>query len=174
MVHGNCLAHTFKQSLALTSALLLSACAGYSFNINDNPVYQPPSLFSDFRIEDAALADCVQQTIEDRRVTRAEDLTQLNCSSAGITRLDGLETFTGLKAVSLADNDLDNVDALRQLTRLELLYLQDNRITSVEALLPLLRLQELDLRGNNHLQCNDARQLADNVEKRARLPESCR
>lgn len=174
MVHSNCFAHTFRYGLLLSATALLSACAGYAFNINDNPIYNPPSLFSDFRLEDRALDDCVQQTIEDRRVTRAADLTQLNCSSAGITSLEGLETFTGLKAISLASNELETVEELQKLTRLELVYLRDNPLRSVEPLLTLLRLKEVDLRGNEALACGDARQLADNIEGTARLPKHCR
>lgn len=177
MSHGNCLTHTFEQSLRagvfLAATLLLSGCAGYAFNINDNPVYKPPSLFSAYRIEDRALADCVQQSIEDQRVTEAAQLTQLNCSSAGISSLHGLGTFTGLKAVSLADNQLENIEELSELSRLEILILKDNQIASAEPLLPLLRLQELDLRNNDSLECRDARQLADNIEGKVRLPEAC-
>lgn len=177
MVHGNCLAHTFEQSfragMFLAGVCLLKGCSGYAFNINDNPVYRPPSLFSAYRIEDRALADCVQQSIEDQRVTEAGQLTQLNCSSAGISTLDGLGTFTGLKAISLADNQLETIEELSQLSRLEILVLKNNQIVSAEPLLALLRLKELDLQGNEALECRDAQQLANNNEGKVSLPEDC-
>lgn len=173
MVHSNSLAHTFRIWMILMTATALTACTGYAVSINDNPVYEPPTLFTDFRIPDPALHDCVQQTIEDRQVTEATQLTQLNCSSAGIRSLAGLSTFTALRAISLNDNRLEEIDTLRSLSRLENLFLKDNQIKSAEPLLSLLRLKEVDLRGNAALDCRDARQLADNVEGKVRLPEHC-
>ncbi len=174
MVHSKSVTHTFRIWMFFMTATTLSACAGYAVSINDNPVYNPPSLFSDFRLADPALHDCVQQTIEDQQVTEAAQLTRLNCSSAGISSLKGLATFTGLRAISLNDNQLTEVDALKPLSRLEILQLKDNDIGLVEPLLTLLRLKELDLRGNKALACGDARQLARHSEGVVQLPEHCK
>lgn len=173
MVHSNSLAHTFRFLMVFVTSSVLSACSGYSVSVNDNPVYNPPSLFSEFRLTDPALHECVQQTIEDQQVTQAEALTQLNCSSAGIQSLEGLARFTGLKAISLNDNDITTLDSLKALTRLEVLLLRGNRVESAEPLLRLLRLKELDLRDNSALACGDAQQLADNLEGDIKLPEHC-
>ncbi len=173
MVHSNSLAHTFRIWMILMTATALTACTGYAVSINDNPVYNPPTLLTDFRLPDAALHDCVQQTIEDQQVTEATQLTQLNCSSAGIESLAGLSTFTALRAISLNDNPLEDVAELRTLSRLEVLLLENNQIRSAEPLLSLLRLKEVDLRGNTALECRDARQLADNAEGKVHLPEHC-
>lgn len=178
MVHSKSLAHTSHILTILTSfalsAMLLSACSGYSVSINDNPVYNPPSLFTDFRLVDGALHDCIQQTIEDQQITEASQLTQINCSSAGIDTLEGLSAFPALRAISLNDNGITDLSHLKPLSRLEILLLEDNDIRSAEPLLALLRLEELDLSGNPNLACGDARQLRDNSEGEVVLPEHCR
>lgn len=173
MVHSNSVAHSLRILMILMTAATLGACSGYAVSINDNPVYNPPTLFTDFRLPDPALHDCVQQTIEDQEVTQATQLTQLNCSSAGIESLEGLATFNALQAISLNDNQLEQVDALKALTRLEILLLRDNEISSATPMLSLLRLKELDLRGNGTLGCGDAQQLAQHSEGKVRLPEHC-
>lgn len=178
MVHSKSLAHTSRILTILTSvalsAALLSACSGYAVTINNNPVYNPPALFTDFRLVDGALHDCVQQTIEDQQITQASQLTQINCSSAGISTLEGLSAFPALRAISLNDNAITDLSHLKPLSRLEILLLEDNDIRSAEPLLTLLRLEELDLSGNPNLACGDARQLKDNSEGEVVLPEHCR
>lgn len=174
MVHSNSLAHTSGILTTLFSAVLLSACTGYSVSVNDNPVYNPPTLFTDFRLVDSALHDCVQQTIEDRQITQASQLTQLNCSSAGIETLEGISAFPALRAISLKDNAITDLSYLKPLSRLEILLLEDNDVKSAAPLLTLLRLEELELSGNTSLACGDAQQLKDNSEGEVTLPQHCR
>lgn len=166
----------FNHSSGLLPALLLltTGCADYSISVNEQPMYNPPVLFTDFQLADAALETCVQQTIEDQQVTRAGELTRLNCSSAGIESLEGLSRFAGLKAVNLDDNGIADISPLETLSRLEVLQLKNNRISSAEPLLALLQMRELDLRGNEALKCGDARQLTEQSEAEVRLPEHCR
>lgn len=158
---------------SLLCGLTLTACTGYSFHFNQTEVYTPPALFSDYSIADSALHTCVEQTIKDARVSRVEQLTRLNCSSAGIESLEGLERFRHLAQLNLAGNRLTRVETLEQLSRLEVLVLRDNRLQSPEPLLGLLRLTEADLSGNPDLECSDARQLADNMAGTAILPAHC-
>ncbi len=169
MVHSNSLAHTLGILTTLFSAALLSACSGYAVSINDNlqPSFSLPFV-------DTALHDCVQQTIEDQRITEASQLTQLNCSSAGIETLKGLSAFPALRALSLKDNEITDLSPLKPLSRLEILLLEDNDIRSAAPLLTLLRLEELELSGNPNLACGDARQLRDNSEGEIVLPKHCR
>ena len=51
-----------------TLVALLSACADYEFRVNERVVYTPLPLFSDFTVSDAALHNCLVQTIEDLNV----------------------------------------------------------------------------------------------------------
>lgn len=158
---------------ALLCSITLSACTGYSFSFNENTVYTPPSLFSDYKIADQALRNCVEQTIKDQEVVKADQLTLLNCSSAGIEDLTGLGRFNQLTLLNLANNELTTLEELDKVTRLEELVLRDNRLQSVEPLLKLVRLVKLDLRGNPDLACTDLRQMASSLEGEVIIPEQC-
>lgn len=138
-------------SIAMLSAVLLAGCENYTYTLNEQPVFTPPSLFTDYQVADRGLANCLNQAIQDQKATKARDLTLLNCSSAGITNLQGVEIFTGLTHVNLADNDLREIQ-------------------------PLLYLPQLDtvlLTGNNQLRCEDAKLLAKQVRGEIRLPDHC-
>jgi len=124
----------FRRYFYLVICALLTACADYSFNINNNPVYTPPRLFTDFAITDPELRDCIQQTISDQKITASEDLESLTCSHAGVTSLDGISQFSRLTRINLRSNQIENVDELLQLTYLEELDISDNQIESCQAL----------------------------------------
>lgn len=158
---------------ALLCSLTLSACTGYSFSINENEVYTPPPLFSDYTIADPALRDCVEQSIKDQNVVKAEQLKLLNCSSAGIEDLTGLGRFSHITQLNLANNELRQVGELTRLSRLEELVLRNNRLQSAEPLLKLVRLTKLDVRGNPDLECTDLRQMANSLEGEIVIPEQC-
>lgn len=173
MVHSNSTVHSFFRWLLPATFLALGGCAGYTFNVNDNPVYNPPTLFSDYRIEDEALNACVEQAINDQKITLAGQLRQLNCSSAEIKTLSGLSRFTGLEALSLNGNRIANLETLNGLSRLEILQIRNNRVSSTAPLRSLERLKEVDLRGNDALECGAAQELAQKVDGKVRLPGHC-
>lgn len=173
MVHSNKTVHSFLRWLLPASFLALGGCAGYTFNVNDNPVYNPPALFSDYRIEDEGLNACVEQAIDDRQVTLAGQLRQLNCSSAEIKTLSGLSRFNGLEALSLEGNQISNLEGLKGLSQLEILQIRNNRVSSTAPLRSLERLKELDLRGNDSLECGEAQKLAKEIDGKVRLPKHC-
>lgn len=104
----------------------LSACDRYTVTFNDAPVYKPATLFSDYKIVDSALATCLAQTISDKKITKASQLRTLRCSHANIAKLDGLEIFTRLEHLDLADNQLTNINILNQLLNLSLLNVAGN------------------------------------------------
>ncbi len=157
----------------LLCSLTLSACTGYSFSFNENTIYTPSPLLSDYKIADPALHECVQQTITDQKIVKADQLRLLNCSNAGIKALTGLGHFNQLTQLNLANNELTTVDELGKLTRLEVLVLRNNRLKSVEPLLKLVRLTKLDLRGNPDLGCTDLRQMASSLEGEVVIPVQC-
>jgi len=164
----------FSRLLTAIALMLvaLTGCARYSVTVNELPVYEPAALFSDFNIDDRALFVCVQQTIEDKGITRAEQLTVLNCSHAGIASLQGLARFTLLEELNLADNKLNDIHVLQDVARLRKLDLRGNRLTSANALLSLSNLEQVDLSGNDVLACPEARAVAKVVAK-TRLPTHC-
>ncbi|MEN0038814.1 MAG: leucine-rich repeat domain-containing protein, partial [Cellvibrio sp.] len=112
----------------LATSLLTAGCKNYSVSVNENVVYMPPSIFKDYQLADSLLHDCVEQTIYDLRITKAEDLTRLNCSNAGIKSLAGLDKFFALTELNLADNQLADITEIGKLGRLEKLFLTNNKI----------------------------------------------
>jgi Leucine-rich repeat (LRR) protein len=156
--------------------LLISGCKNYSVSVNDNLVYIPPSIFKDYSIADQRLFDCVQQTIFDKNITRAEDLTTLNCSNAGIRSLQGLEKFFALVDVNLAENQIADITTIGALARLENLKLNDNQIVNPSPLLQLLHIKQLELQGNPTLDCRELKQVVTNLIKtgaKITVPQHC-
>ncbi|HWV15165.1 MAG TPA: leucine-rich repeat domain-containing protein [Cellvibrio sp.] len=155
----------------------LSACRTYSVSLNDKLVYTPLPLFKDYQIADENLRNCVEQTISDKQIVKAEQLKQLNCSNAGIASLAGLETFTALEQLNLEENALTRVQQLSHLPRLKVLSLRHNNLIQAESLLQLLHLTTLDLSENKNLPCGDLQQLVANFRKgelTVTLPEQCK
>jgi Leucine-rich repeat (LRR) protein len=109
--------------------LLLSACSSlkdYDVTLNDRVVYSPRPLAVDPAVVDPALADCIAQTLADQAIKSPDKLTDLNCSNAGIARLDGIGVYRRLRQLGLAGNALQSVAPLAGLAELTLLDLSDN------------------------------------------------
>ncbi|AFU98300.1 leucine-rich repeat domain-containing protein [Simiduia agarivorans] len=154
-------------------AVLLVACQGYEVSVNERQVYTPLPLFTQFRVADPNLQECIDQHIEDKQITRAIQLERLNCRHAGITQLAGIETFAGLQELDLSDNALQSATELGNLSRLTWLNLANNQLTSAAPLLTLLRLTDLDLTGNADLDCTDLKQLGQVQSVRMVRPGHC-
>jgi len=160
---------------ALCTSLFFTGCNDFAVSLNEKEIYTPPAIFTDYTIADSRLDACVEQTISDARITSPEQLTRLNCSNAGITSLDGLETFYALEELNLADNKLVRIDRLENMSRLKVLILSNNQLTSAAPLLHLLHLKQLHIDSNNALACSDLHQLASNFDRTLNLalPEQC-
>lgn len=117
---------TSLKCICVALSLTLSGCGPYAFTLNERPIYTPPPLFSHYDLSDRNLHNCVQQTIADQRVTKAEALKRLECTYGGIETLEGLEVFTGLRQLNLAHNNLGDVAPLLKLPALERVRLTDN------------------------------------------------
>jgi Leucine-rich repeat (LRR) protein len=164
-------------SFLVAGSFLVMGCKNYSVNVNENVVYTPPSIFKGYQITDTKLRDCVEQTIFDQHITKAEDLTRLNCSNAGIASLAGLETFFALKELNLTNNKVTDINTIGQLGRLEKLMLGNNKIRNASPLLHLLHLKQLDVKENPQMECKDLKQLARNLtdqKTEITLPGQCR
>lgn len=171
----------YSKSLSAIGGLFLVAiiagCKSYSVSLNNNMVYTPASLFKDFTIVDTHLRACVEQTIIDNHITKAEDLKQLNCSHAGIASLAGLEKFYSIEQLNLSENTLQSIAQLSNFSQLKVLILRKNNLTSAEPLLHMLALQELDISDNAKLACGDLKQFARNTYQgklKLTLPEQCK
>ena len=160
----------------LVTSLLTTGCKNYSVSVNENVVYTPPSLFKDYQLADSQLHNCVEQTIVDLHITKAEELTRLNCSNAGIKSLAGLNKFFALKELNLADNQLADISEIGNLGRLEKLVLTNNKIKNPAPLLHLLHIAQLQLGDNPQMTCNDLQQLQKNLKNQTldiALPKQC-
>ena len=156
---------------------LVVGCKTYSVSLNNNVVYTPPSLFKDFTIVDTHLRACVEQTIIDNHITKADDLKQLNCSHAGIRSLAGIEKFYAIEQLNLAENSLQSFAELSNFSQLGILILRKNNLTNAEPLLRMLALRELDISDNAKLACGDVKQFTKNAHQgnlKLILPEQCK
>lgn len=163
----------FAFTLLLTVSLLLSACKGYQYTFNETVVRSPTPLYTDFQVADPNLKNCLDQALQDILATAPDQLTQLNCSHAGIETLEGLQVFHKLQKINLSHNNLSDIKALGLMGQIELLLLSDNQLESVTEILTLPKLQRLDLSNNPHMRCTDARQLQKNYSGELQLPEHC-
>lgn len=168
---------TFFKLICIFFTSVLAGCKTYSVSVNNNLVYTPPSIFKNFSIADANLRACVEQTILDKRITKAEELKQLNCSHAGIKSLAGLEAFYAIEQLNLAENALQSITPLTTISALKVLILRKNNLTNAEPLLHLMALQEVDVSENENMNCRDLTQLATNFahdKLKLTLPQHCR
>ncbi len=165
------------RTCGLFAIFLVAGCKTYSVSLNNNVVYTPAPLFKDFVIDDVHLRNCVEQTITDEKITKAENLKQLNCSHAGIRSLNGLEKFHQIEQLNLAENALQSIAPLSNFSQLRVLILRKNNLTSAEPILRMLALRELDISDNAKLSCGDLKQAAANFHKgdlKLVLPEQCK
>ena len=166
---------SYRRPVTCLFALLLvslSGCENFDFTVNEKVVFTPRELFHDFDVADEALRDCITQTIADNSISAASQLTDLNCSNAGIADLDGLAQFTGLLKLRLSSNAVRNLVELESLTSLQELYLDHNQVVDPVPLYKLPALRFVDLSRNPDLQCPSSGGLV-RVETLA-LPRHCR
>ncbi len=158
--------------LFIFSPVLLGACSSYDLTVNDRVVYTPRPLFSDYSIEDPALADCVARAIAEYKVSSAAQLQELDCPGAAVASLKGLATFTALSRIELSHNEITDLAPLSAITSLQELYLNGNRVIDPIPLYRLPALAVLDLRGNGSLRCPD--QAALITLESLLLPQHCK
>ncbi len=143
----------FKTVLASAILLVVASCTDYQFKINDRVVYTPAPLYTEYEIPDEALRKCVKQHVGDGAITNASQLTDLNCSHADVTSLEGIEVFTALARLKLASNAVTSVGPLATLSQLTDIYLEGNSIRSLLPLRGLAELVYLNVAGNIQLVC---------------------
>ena len=76
--------HRLVSLFIIPVCFLLGACQGYDVKVNEKVVYAPTPLFRDYTVPDPGLNGCLEQAINDDVITRAQQLTTLDCSFAGI------------------------------------------------------------------------------------------
>ncbi|UTF61061.1 leucine-rich repeat domain-containing protein [Gilvimarinus sp. DA14] len=164
---------TLIRAAALT---LIGGCSQYDISVNDNVVYTPKPLLKESSISDENLKTCIEQAIQDRKVTAVSQLTRLQCSHAGVTNLAGLERYFAIAELDLADNQITDISTLGRLGKLTLLHLENNHISDAAPLLSLIKLTDVNLEGNSDVQCRDLQQVKQAVTENngsILLPEHC-
>tara|TARA_R110000772_G_scaffold267428_1_gene391465 strand:+ start:16311 stop:16802 length:492 start_codon:yes stop_codon:yes gene_type:complete len=131
----------------------LAACQQYDFSVNERVVYSPRPLLTDFRIEDPALRSCIEQAINDNKISSVGELQTLDCSGAGVRSLNGLGRFSSLSWLNLGGNALQDIRELVALLELRSVLLDDNRIEDASPLYRLPELAVVNLEGNSGLRC---------------------
>ncbi len=167
---NHCLKY-FQKGLGILLSFGLASCADYSISVNDNTVYDPPKIFTQFRVADSNLQRCIDETIKEEKITNAKQLRNLQCPNKDIQVLDGLAIFSELKILGLAGNPLKNIDDVAALKLLEQLDLQASgtiQLTKISG----LKLDYLNLSENPDLHCDDFQQLMD--IKSLIKPEHCK
>lgn len=159
--------------LFFTLLLLLSACSDYSLTVNEQVVYTPPRIFTDFRLKDLELQRCVDQSIGEDGITAAKQLERLQCPGKAIVSVEGLELFSELKVLGLEHNALTDITSLGQLTKLEQLNLADNALVDVSVLQILNKLHYLNLSENSALDCSGLSGIALPKEGKLLRPNHC-
>lgn len=113
---------------------ILAGCQGYAYSVNEQAVYTPAQLFSDFQVPDTNLSTCIRQSIADQKAIKAQQLTSLRCSHAGISSLLGIEQFPGLTQIDLRGNPINSFSPLLSLPSLREVYLESENASHCEPL----------------------------------------
>jgi Leucine-rich repeat (LRR) protein len=161
-------------ALLLVASMLLGACADYQFRVNDKVLYTPDILFTAYDIVDQNLRECVRQHVSDGSVSAAVQLTDLNCSHAGISDLQGIQIFSGLTHIKLSSNAISDISPLSGLLVLGELYLDGNEIASLSPIRALPKLSYLNVAGNTLINCTELTNMAESPGLKLVMPEHCR
>jgi len=126
-----------RYGFIILISYVISGCADYAVTFNNKAIITPVALYQSEKIIDNALRNCIEHTIGHQKITDPKMLRTLDCSHAGIEKLDGIQQFLYLSKVRLKNNNL-------------------------AGLAPLLLLDKLtvaDLSNNTNIDCDDLRQL---------------
>ena len=130
---------------------LISGCADYAVTFNNKSIITPIALYQSKKIIDNALRNCIEHTIVDQKITDPKTLKVLDCSHAGIVKLDGIQQFLHLSEVRLKNNSLEGIAPLLLLDKLTL----------------------ADLNNNANIDCDDLTQLRNRGSIKSLLSNTC-
>ena len=144
---------TIVSLLLITLCTCATSCHRYSISLNDQVLHEPAGLFRDFKVADKNLHNCIKDTIQNLRLTKAEQLTKLLCPSNNIYSVAGIEKFLWLKVLGLKSNQLSDISSIAELKQLEQLDLSNNKISNALPINGLIKLKLLKLENNPSLDC---------------------
>ncbi len=149
----------------------ITACSRYSVSVNNNLVYEPPGLFNDYTVKDPALASCIDATITENNLTAAEQLRRLVCPPGNIRSIEGIESFTAIEYLGLANNHVTDLHPIAVLTQIKQLNVKNNDIRNFTPATSLETLSFLDSHGNIHANCDSLK--ATRKTLTIKLPSHC-
>ena len=139
--------------LMICLTLPLFSCSDYSLTFNQQVLYTPPVIFTDFHLADLNLQRCADHTIAESKITSARQMQSLLCPEKDIQSLEGIGVFSDLKILGLQGNKLNSLNPLESLQQLEQLNLANNQLTDIAALQSLTSLRYLNLLDNLEINC---------------------
>ncbi len=148
-----------------------TSCSRYSVSVNNSVIYEPPGLFSDYAVKDPSLASCIDATITENNLTAAEQLQRLVCPPGEIVSLEGIEPFTSIEYLGLANNQLSDLTPISTLSQMKQLNVENNDIRDFTPATSLERLNFLDSYGNIHANCDSLK--ATRKTLAIKLPSHC-
>ena len=140
-----------RYGFIMLMVVLLSGCANYAVTLNNKSIITPTVLYQTKKIIDNAFNECVKQTIIDKQIKHPQTLKTIDCSHAGIEKLDGIQQFFALSEVRF----------------------QNNNLTSLTPLFFLDELTLVDLHNNTNIDCADLRQLRRRASIKALVGNIC-
>ncbi len=150
---------------------VVSGCSRYVVSINENVVYTPPKLFSEYSIADESLKSCIQSTISESNISSADQLTKLICPPGNISNLIGIEQFPAIEYLGLSDNTIRDVGPLVALKDLKQIDISENMVVDFSVFESLDYLSLMDAKGNAEADCST---LLLTNDASIRLPKHCK
>ncbi len=161
----------FKGIMACVIYTVITSCSRYSVSVNNNVVYEPPGLFSNYIVKDPSLASCIDATIAENNLTAAEQLQRLVCPPGEIISLEGIESFTAIEYLGLENNQIVDLHPISALSQIKQLNVKDNDIRNFTPATSLERLKFLDSHGNIHANCDSLKTTRKTLT--IKLPSHC-
>lgn len=160
-----------KILCAAILANLLTSCAKYSVAVNENTIYTPPPIFTAFSTPDRNLQRCIDATIKENHLTKAEQLKRLFCPNSDIKNLNGIEVFKGIVVLDLSNNQIEDISPIKALENIKQVNLAGNTIKTLTPLAANKKLEQILITNNTTLACESA--LPFKHIKELSLPKHC-
>jgi len=143
----------FLKLIAIIPLFICTSCKNYSVSLNQNEIYNPVKVFTDFKLIDTALQQCVDRIIKENKLTKPEQLQSVICGPTGIVTLEGLAFFDSITHLGVRDNKVANIEAISHLKQLKQLDISNNLIKDISPIFTLETLEYVNLEGLEAIPC---------------------
>jgi len=160
-------------ALIAVISLLLTACSGYQFVLNDNVLYSPSNQPPPSLLSDPNLQGCLNQQFANAGNDDPRNIKLLACPSSAVQSLEGIRELPNLEQLELSDNNISDISPLLGLRNLRVLSARNNRISNINPLMSLPILRFVALQGNNAITCRQLDALEEKIGNSLNRPVSC-